>query len=132
MKVEWKLFLYLTPFFFMIAVVYGLWSSWEPVGTTGLLLVGGLMGMIGFYLARLANHIAERPEDDEDGEITDGAGVQGVFAPWSWWPLAMASGAAICFLGLAVGWWLFGIGVVVGIIATVGWVFEFSTGRFSH
>lgn len=132
MKIESKLFTYLAPFFLLVAVVYGFWSNWEPVGTTGLFLLIGLVGMIGFYLSATAKRMDARPEDDAFGEIEQGAGEQGVYAPWSWWPLAIASGAAICFLGLAVGWWVFGIGVVVSVLALVGWVFEFSRGQHAH
>ena len=73
-----------------------------------------------------------RPEDDPFGEIAQGAGAQGDFAPYSWWPLPVAVGAALTFAGLAVGWWLFLIGVGVGAIALVGWVFEFYRGEYAH
>ena len=132
MKIESKLFTYLAPFFLLVAVVYGFWSDWEPVGTTGLFLSIGLVGMIGFYLGSTAKRMDPRPEDDAFGEIEQGAGEQGVYSPWSWWPLAIATGAGVCFLGLAVGWWVFGIGVVFSMLALVGWVFEFSRGQHAH
>ena len=47
MKIETRLFIYLAPFFVVVGVVYGFWSSWEPVGTACLLLVAGLAAMIG-------------------------------------------------------------------------------------
>ena len=40
--------------------------------------------------------------------------------------------AAITFAGLAVGFWLSGIGVALGVIGLVGWVFEFSRGQHAH
>ena len=40
MKVEAKIFNYITGFFFLAAIVYGFWST-EPVGTVALILVGG-------------------------------------------------------------------------------------------
>ncbi len=132
MKVEYKLFIFLTPFFALIGVVYGLWSGWEPVGSAALLLTAGLSGMIGAYLALTAKRIDARPEDDPDGLIEQGAGDQGVYAPWSWWPLAIAGSAAIVFLGLAVGWWLVYVGLALGAVALVGWVFEFSRGQHAH
>ncbi|MDQ8041755.1 cytochrome c oxidase subunit 4 [Cellulosimicrobium cellulans] len=132
MKVEYKLFIFLTPFFALIGVVYGLWSGWEPVGSAALLLTAGLSGMIGAYLALTAKRIDARPEDDPDGLIEQGAGDQGVYAPWSWWPLAIAGSAAIVFLGLAVGWWLVYVGIALSAIALVGWVFEFSRGQHAH
>ncbi|CPU66961.1 MULTISPECIES: cytochrome c oxidase subunit 4 [Cellulosimicrobium] len=132
MKVEYKLFIFLTPFFALIGVVYGLWSGWEPVGSAALLLTAGLSGMIGAYLALTAKRIDARPEDDPDGLIEQGAGDQGVYAPWSWWPLAIAGSAAVVFLGLAVGWWLVYVGIALSAIALVGWVFEFSRGQHAH
>jgi hypothetical protein len=60
-KVEYKLFIFLTPFFALIGVVYGLWSGWEPVGSAALLLTAGLSGMIGAYLALTAKRIDARP-----------------------------------------------------------------------
>ena len=132
MKIESRLFTFLAPFFLLVALAYGWLSEWEPVGTVALLLLVGLVGMVGWYLSATAKRIDQRPEDDPYGEIEQGAGEQGVYAPWSWWPLAIAAGAAICFLGLAAGWWIFGIGVVVSILALVGWVFEFSRGQHAH
>lgn len=132
MKTEARLFLILVPFFLFIWLVYGFWSGWEPVGTAGILLLLGLVGMIGFYFVLVARRIDPRPEDDAYGEIEQGAGEQGVFAPWSWWPLAVGIAAAVCFTALAVGWWLFFIGAAFGVVALVGWVFEYSRGQHAH
>jgi hypothetical protein len=132
MKVETRFFLYFAPFFFIVTVIYGLWSHFEIVGTLALLLVGLLVSMIGGYLALLSRRIGARPEDDPDAEIDEGAGDQGVFSPWSWWPLAIALAAAILFTGLAVGWWLVYIGAAFGAVALTGWVFEFSRGQHAH
>ncbi len=132
MKLEAKLFGAGVLFFLPVGLVYALWSDGEPVGTVGIPLVGGLVGMIGAYFALLARRIDARPEDDAEGEIDQGAGDQGVFAPWSWWPLAIGASAAVAFAGLAIGWWLVGIGAVLGVIALVGWVFEYSRGLHAH
>lgn len=133
MKIEIKLFLWLTPFFLVVGVIYGMLTEWEePVGFLGIPLVGGLMAMVGAYLALTARRIDPRPEDDEDGDIEEGAGDQGVYAPWSWWPLVLGSAAAVGFLGMAVGWWVLYIGFMIGVIALVGWVFEFSRGQHAH
>ncbi|MBB2921546.1 cytochrome c oxidase subunit 4 [Cellulomonas cellasea] len=132
MKLEAKLFLYGILFFVPVGVIYAVWSDGEPVGTLGIPLVGGLVGMIGGYLALLARRIDARPEDDPLGEIEQGAGDQGVYSPWSWWPLAIALAAALVFAGLAMGWWLVGLGSVLGLVALVGFVFEFSRGQHAH
>ena len=132
MRLEFKLFLCGVLFFFPVGLIYGIWSGGEPVGTVGVPLVGGLVGMIGAYLALLSRRIDPRPEDDEHGEIAEGQGDQGLFSPWSWWPLAIGASAAIAFLGLAVGFWLTGVGVACGVIALIGWVFEYSRGIHAH
>jgi hypothetical protein len=131
-KLETKLFLYGVLFFVPVGVIYGVWSDGEPVGMLGIPLVGGLVGMIGAYFALLSRRIDPRPEDDEHGEIEQGAGDLGVYAPWSWWPLAIGAAAAIAFLGMAVGFWLTGIGVILGVIGLIGWVFEYSRGQHAH
>jgi hypothetical protein len=138
-KIETRLFIAGAPLFFLAAAVYGFWTysisptgHWEPVGTLGISLVGAMVGMVGFYLMLTAKRIDERPEDRLDAEIADGAGDQGVFAPWSWWPLGIAASAALGFLGMAVGWWVLGIAIPFSIIALVGWVFEFSRGQHAH
>ena len=132
MKIETRFFLYFVPFFLIVATIYGLWSHGEPVGTLGIPLVAALVGMIGGYLALVARRIDDRPEDDPEGEIAQGAGDQGVFSPSSWWPLAIAGAAAMVFTGLAIGWWLVYVGIVLGALALVGWVFEFSRGQHAH
>ncbi|WNB87513.1 cytochrome c oxidase subunit 4 [Cellulomonas sp. ATA003] len=132
MKTESRTFLYMTPWFLLVAVVYALWSGFEPVGSLALLLTAGLSLMIGAYFAALVRRIDARPEDDPNGDIEQGAGDQGVFSPWSWWPLAIAAAAAVVFLGLAVGWWLVYVGSALGMLALVGWVFEFSRGQHAH
>lgn len=132
MRLEAKLFLAGVLFFIPIGLVYGALSHGEPVGSAGLPLVGGLVGMIGGYFALLARRIDRRPEDDEHAEIAEGAGDQGVFAPWSWWPLVLAFGAALAFAALAIGWWMLAVAVPFGVVGLVGWVLEYSTGTHAH
>ncbi|QIK83711.1 cytochrome c oxidase subunit 4 [Sanguibacter sp. HDW7] len=132
MKIETRLFAALVPFFLIVALAYGLTSSFEPVGTAALFLLAGLVGMIAGYLWLTARHIDARPEDDPEGEIAEGAGELGTFAPWSWWPLVLAIAASICFLGLAAGWWVFYIGAGFSVIAVTGWVMEYSRGIHAH
>ena len=132
MKLEAKLFLIGIAFFVPVGLIYALWSGGEPVGTIAIPLVGGLVGMIGGYFALLSRRIDARPEDDEHGEIAQGAGDQGVYAPWSWWPLVLAAGAALAFAALAVGYWMLVIALPLGVIGLVGWVYEFSRGQHAH
>ena len=133
MKVEAWFFGGGVPLFVVFAVVYGQVTDWnEPVGTSCLFLTAGLALLIGGYLGYTARVIDARPEDDGFAEIAEGAGELGEFAPYSWWPLAAAGGAAVLFAGLAVGWWLVIIGVAFSGLGLVGWVFEFYRGEHAH
>jgi hypothetical protein len=129
MKIEYKLFVILAVFFVPVGVAYGHFTGWgEPVGTVGLFLSAGLGAMIAFYLYVTGRRLPERPEDNPGGEIAEQEGDYGFFSPHSWWPLPLAAAAAVCFLGLAVGWWLFIIGAAFGVVALVGWTFEYFKG----
>ena len=39
---------------------------------------------------------------------------------------------ATAALGFAIGWWLFLIGLLFTVFATIGFVFEYYRGNFSH
>lgn len=133
MKLETKLFVYLSPFFILVGTVYGFLVEWsEPVGFLALYLTGGLTAMVGFYLFVTGQRVGERPEDRLDAEIHEGSGEQGHFSPWSWWPLVLGLAAATGFLGLAIGFWITYIGVALTVIALIGWVFEYSRGYHAH
>jgi hypothetical protein len=132
-KVETWLFGAGAFFFTPIAIVYGFITSWkEPLGVTALLLTGSLGLLIGSYFWVTSRRIDPRPEDNPNGEVSMGAGDQGLFAPFSYWPLALALGCAVVFAGLAIGWWLMFIGLGVTAVALIGWVFEFYLGDHAH
>jgi hypothetical protein len=128
MKVEGWLFAAGFFFFAIAAVIYGLLAE-EPVGTVALAFTAGLAFLIGYYLLFTARRIDPRPEDSKTAEIVEGAGELGFYSPHSWWPLAVAGAAAITFLGVAVGWWLFIIGAGAGVLAVIGLVFEYYRGE---
>ena len=133
MKIESWIFLGGIFFFTPIAAVYGYMTNWsEWVGMLALLMLTGLSAMVGWYLMFTAKRVGPRPEDRNDGEIHENAGDIGMFSPWSWWPLVLAGGAAICFLGVAVGWWVFFVGVGLAAVGIVGWVYEYSRGDHAH
>ena len=133
MKVEYKLFVAIGVFFTVVGVVYGIVTKWdEPVGPFGLLLSAALSVLIGFYLWETGRKLDPRPEDDPLALISVAEGEYGFFSPHSWWPLPLAAAAALTFAGLAVGWWLVTIGVVLGALALVGWVFEYWRGAHAH
>ncbi len=133
MKTESNIFFVPGAFFLLVAFVYGYVTDFkELVGFPGILLSAGLAFMVGVYFRMLAKRHGERPEDREDARIEELPGNQGFYSPWSWWPLVLALASALGFVALAVGWWIMVPAGILAIIGLVGWVFEFSRGRFAH
>lgn len=136
MKVEGRIFLFIAFFAFVMAVVYAVWaklgSSYhaiEPVGLVALLLTGGLALIIGTYFAFVSRRLEPRPEDNDDAEVSDGAGEVGFFSPGSYWPIAVAFAAAIGGVALAF-WeiWLIVIAIIALLVMVGGLVFEYHIG----
>jgi cytochrome c oxidase subunit IV len=134
-RVEARIFLGVSGFLFLAAIVYAFWTAGESgnghvevAGTTALVLSGGLCGIIGSYFAFVARRIDPRPEDRGDADIAEGAGELGFFSPGSYWPFGIALAAALAGLALAFfEVWLLAI-ALVAILATVGGLlFEYYT-----
>ena len=131
MKFEGSLFIGCAIFFGMADIVYWYFSK-DPTGTTALALSVALAFLIGFYVLFSGRRIPQRPEDNPDGEIADAAGELGFFSPHSWWPLYVGLGAATAALGMAIGWWMFLIGMLATFLTVIGFVFEYYRGVFAH
>lgn len=138
MRASAKIFWILGVFFLIVAIAYGFVTyRYEPLGieTVGfpaLLALAGLGFMIAMALTLAARKHHLDASDDLDGEVSEAAGVQGSFSPYSWAPLWAAFGAALCFLGVAAGWWIFAFGVIFAIYGLLMWVLEFSSGQHAH
>ncbi len=147
MRVNSAVFWVLSLFFGIVAVAYALWSmidragSWadaftvqpEWVGTVALSLSSVFATFIAFYVMRtMGAQGGELPEDRPDADIDDGDPEVGYFSPWSWWPMTIAGGLALMFLGLAVGVWLMFIGAPIVLIAIIGWYYEYYRGNFAR
>jgi Cytochrome c oxidase subunit IV len=131
MKFEGSLFIGCAIFFGGADIVYWYFSK-DPTGTTALALAVGLAFLTGFYLLFTGRRLPERPEDNPDGEIEEGTGELGFFSPHSWWPLYVGLAAAISALGVAIGWWMFLIGLLALFLTTIGFVFEYYRGVYAH
>jgi hypothetical protein len=131
MKFEGSLFIGCAIFFGGADIVYWYFSK-DPTGTTALALAVGLAFLTGFYLLFTGRRLPERPEDNPDGEIEQGTGELGFFSPHSWWPLFVGLAAAIAALGVAIGWWMFLIGLLALFLTTIGFVFEYYRGVYAH
>ncbi|WP_250289600.1 cytochrome c oxidase subunit 4 [Streptomyces atroolivaceus] len=128
MKIQGKLFIWLSVFMLAMAVTYGVWSQ-EPVGTTALVLSFGLTIMIGFYLAFTANRVDAMAQDNKEADVADEAGEVGFFSPHSWQPLSLAIGGAFLFMAVVFGWWLAYFSAPLLLIGLFGWVFEYYRGE---
>ncbi len=132
MKVESRIFEILTVFCFACAIVYGVLSG-EVVGIVALTLTGGLTLIVGTYFRFVARRLEERPEDNPEAEVSDGAGDVGFFSPRSYWPVLVAAATATTGMGLAFyQWWLILFGGVALLITICGLVFEYHAGPESH
>lgn len=131
MKIEAWIFAMCSVFFLVVTPAYWL-IAYDWTGTSALAMTFLLTTLITFYLGFHARRMDPRPEDRKDGEIAEGAGELGFFPPYSWWPLWCAMCLATMALGVAVGWWLFIIGGVLGAVALSGLIFEYYRGEHAH
>lgn len=132
MKVESRIFEICTAFFFIAAIAYTLITH-EPVGIAALFLTGGLSLIIGTYFRFVSRRLEERPEDNPDAEVSDGAGEVGFFSPGSYWPVGVAFCAALMGVALAFFFvWLMIIAGVLLLIAIGGLVFEYHIRPAAH
>lgn len=134
MKSESRIFNGLALFLFVMAAVYYIWTDntvegADWVGTTALVLTGGLVVLCGGYFSFVSRRIEPRPEDRDDAEIHEGAGELGFFSPGSYWPFGLALAASLTGLGAVFWmWWLIGVGVLALLFTTGGLLFEYYTG----
>jgi hypothetical protein len=139
MHIEARLFEFLTAFFALAAIGYGVLTALyatggiEWAGTTALVLTTGLTLITGTFFRFVARRLDTRPEDYEDAEIADGAGELGFFSPGSWWPLLIALSASVTAVAVAM-WlpWLIAAGVVFVLASVAGLVFEYYIGPEKH
>ena len=139
MHIEARLFEFLTAFFALASVVYGVLTAMyaqggiEWAGTTALVLTTGLSLIVGTFFRFVARRLDTRPEDYEDAEIADGAGELGFYPPHSWWPLMIALSASVTAVGMAM-WltWLIVAGVCFVLATVSGLVFEYHMGPEKH
>jgi len=132
MKVESRIFELIMVFFFLAAIVYAVLAR-EPVGIAGLFLTGGLALIIGGYFRFVSRRLEERPEDNPEAEVSDGAGDVGFFSPGSYWPIGVAASAALMGVALAFFYvWLMIIAGVLLLLTVGGLVFEYHIRPSEH
>ncbi|WP_291314237.1 cytochrome c oxidase subunit 4 [Corynebacterium sp. UBA2622] len=138
-----KVFYAIGTFLLLMGVFYILATMWvgddaylfgvEWAGGIGLVLATALSFMMAVYLDFTERRMDIVPEDWEEAEIEDGAGVLGFFSPHSIWPFAMAG--AVFFLGLGIAFWqlwLVAIGAVLLVWTTTQLNMQYSIPREKH
>jgi hypothetical protein len=132
MRAEAWIFGICTAFFIIVAPAYW-FITYDPTGTSALVMTVLLAALVTFYLGFHASKMEPRPEDRKDAEIADGAGELGFFPPYSWWPLWCGLTLGVMVFGVAMAaWWLFVIGVGIGVLALCGWIYEYYVGEHAH
>jgi Cytochrome c oxidase subunit IV len=131
MRVEGWLFTGCAIFFGVADGFYWKLSN-DHTGATALGFSVLLAGLIGFYILFHGRRLPLRPEDDTAGEIEQNTGELGFFSPHSWWPLFVGLAGALAAVGVAVGWWLFLIGMLAVLLSVIGFVFEYYRGHYAH
>lgn len=124
MKASYRLFIGLSLFYAVMAVIYYAVGG-EAVGITCIALSSGLAAIVGFYVWFNSNRMGTLPQDNLGAEIADGAGELGFYSPHSWWPLPVALSACAAGLGLLMGWWLTLIAVGALFVSIFGFVLEY-------
>lgn len=105
----------------------------EWAGTVGLALAFLLAMMLAGYLHFTEARMDILPEDWEEAEVEDKAGIYGFFSPWSIWPFAMS--VAIAFLGFGIifmYYWLIALGAVMLIWACGGLSLQYGLPKEKH
>ncbi|MGO0576381.1 cytochrome c oxidase subunit 4 [Ornithinimicrobium panacihumi] len=129
MQTESKLFLFLVPFFLLMAGIYAYFTEMgEWVGIVGLLLTAIMCAFVAWFFWLSGKNVDARPEDNLDGEIADQAGDYGHFAPYSWWPLWLGLSTSLVVLGIGVGWWITVCAAPFLIWSIIGWTMEYFHG----
>jgi hypothetical protein len=131
MKTESWVFAAIAGFVAVVTPVYWILSR-DATGTAALIMTFLLALMIGGYLGLIARRLDARPEDKKAGEIAEGAGELGFFAPQSIWPLLVALTFTMVCLGPVFGWWLTILGFGAGAISLTGLLYEFYRGDHAH
>ena len=131
------IFLVVMSFIYFFAVSYvadaGNPAGIEWAGGTALVVSALMTLMLGAYFHFTEKRADMLPEDWEDAEVEDSAGIYGFFSTSSIWPLAMSG--AILVLGLGIiymHYWLIVLGAVLLIFTTFKLNLQYGVPKESH
>lgn len=132
-------------FLFIMTVIYAIASVYvkdggyqeelhiEVAGMTGLTLAFLMTMMLGVYLHFTDNRSDVTPDNWEEAEIADNAGVLGFFSPSSIWPFTMSCAVAVLGFGIIfMFYWLIIVGAVMLVWSTVMLNIQYGMPREKH
>ncbi|MDN6460056.1 MAG: cytochrome c oxidase subunit 4 [Corynebacterium flavescens] len=133
----------IAPYLFVSLIVYifglnlvkddGYLYGPEWAGIVALALSFLLCIMLGVYLHFTDKRVDIAPEDWEEAETEDGAGILGFFSPSSIWPLAMTGSVAVLGLGIIfLYFWLIALGAVCLIASVTGLSLQYGLPKEKH
>lgn len=123
-----KIMFSIAAFLGIVALIYIFGTMWlqddaylygvEWAGSFAIVLAFLLAMMLGVYLQFTSNRIDTLPEDWEEAEVEDKAGVLGFFSPGSIWPFAMSVAVGVLGLGIVfMFYWMIALGAIMLIWA---------------
>ncbi len=118
-------------FFLLVGGIY-YFVSGDEIGTTALVMTGGLAFLVAFYVLYTDKRLDGLPEDRANAEVDEADPEYGFYSPHSWWPLPVGFAAMLIALGFIFAAWLVVLGVSVLMIAVIGWLFEYYRGAFAR
>lgn len=118
-------------FFLVVGGIY-FFVSRDEIGTTALVMTGGLAFLVAFYILYTNKRLDGLPEDRANAEIDEADPEYGFYSPHSWWPLPVGFAAMLIALGFIFAAWLAVLGIVVLMVAVIGWLFEYYRGAFAR
>ena len=118
-------------FFLVVGGLYYYFSR-DEIGTTALVMTGGLSFLVAFYVLYTDKRLDGLPEDRANADIDEADPEYGFYSPHSWWPLPVGFGSMLIALGFIFAAWLAVFGVMVLLVAVIGWLFEYYRGAFAR
>ncbi|AGF72927.1 cytochrome c oxidase subunit 4 [Corynebacterium halotolerans] len=106
-------------------------SEWA--GITALVLSFGLAMMLAVYLNITERRADVLPEDWEEAEVEDKAGILGFFSPGSIWPVVMSASILVLAYGIAFWhYWMIALGAALLIWACTMLNLQYGMPREKH
>lgn len=138
-----KIMFAIAAFLGIVAAVYIFGTMWvqddgwlygmEWAGGIAIVLAFLLAMMLGGYLQFTGNRIDTLPEDWEEAEVEDKAGILGFFSPGSIWPFAMALSVGVLGFGIVFFYyWMIALGVIMLVWATTMLSLQYGMPKEKH